>query len=51
MADNQFATFRKPCRSIFGDFNLLNKSLSDCTRLNPRKIHELAGNRDLAGKV
>lgn len=49
--ENKFTMFCRACGSIFGGFNLLNKSFSDCTLLNPWKIHEHAGNRDLIGKV
>lgn len=51
MLENKFTMFCRACESIFGGFNLLNKSFSDCTLLNPWKIHEHAGNRDLIGKV
>lgn len=51
MLEDKFAVFCRACGSIFGGFNLLNKSFSDRTLLNPWKIHEHAGNRDLIGKV
>lgn len=43
--------FVEHVEAYLGGFNLLNKSFSDCTLLNPRKIHEHAGNRELIGKV
>lgn len=51
MAGKESALFSRACRSIFWGLHLLNKLFSDCARLNPWKIHEHAGNRDLIGKV